>query len=344
MLTLRLYLQDITEECKYMITTICVYDKYTVIQGDTSSGKSFTVSNILKCTYGAEGYKYDISNEKPIEVLEHAASIDKYIEGQLFILDEESPIIRNTILLDKINAYFILITRQVRDYLPIHCRSIYYLNKSDPLHLTFQSEYLIYRPKDIIYPYYDFIVTEDSKSSYMFFDELSKYAHNYNKVESAEGKSKLTTKIRKLLVTNPNATFLIVYDAAAFGFQFMKLFKFLVTKNIKFTLLDWTSFEAYLYNCFFCPKINPFPEPYTYESLEQLYETLVCSTIIPLYDKSNLQCYSPEKGCNFCTEVNSCEYRHSRSQLVHSQVLNILGYDSLRQVVNKDIEESKEMI
>lgn len=321
--------------------TIPLTSKFTIIRGKTSSGKSFTVQNIGEFIAQTSGYVVDeIQNEDVTILNEQSLNIPPYKQGQVFIADEYFKIFNKIPKIKRTNAYFVIISRKNLGQLKMHCNNVFELDDTDPYNLKTVSVYEKLKPLEL-YPHYDVVITEDMRSSFDFLKELQSFCTVYDKVISAEGKDNILTTLEDLYLQDPDITVLIVYDSAAFGFLFEELFQYIQVFNIKCTVIDWDSFEGYLYNCFFTPKVQ-LPEVPYYNDLETVFDRVMKKNT--LYRKDDLQCYSPKQGCNFCDKKNGCSMKHSRSQLIHSQLLSILGYDVINKLVNKDIQDSKELM
>lgn len=312
---------------------IPIMNKYTILKGDTSSGKSLSIDILRFTSVDTPGYSITSFYSEQLRIVDDVAKdLGNIKNGDLVIIDEYAPILTKPKLIQKTDAYFLIITRKSLDFLRVHCNSVFYLDDTDPYHLQAKAAYT--QLKKLTHPLksYDYLITEDAKSSYLFFNQLSSYINNYINIKPARGKSRIANTIHKLHKRNNSLTFLVVYDAAAFGFQFESLYDYIQEHSIRCNIIDWDSFEYYLYNCFFTPKQAINSEPYKYESIETLYEDiLIQDKQPPKYNKSDLMCYSLKEGCNTCKE--DCKYRHSNSQLYHFDLIKAFGYENLSKLI-----------
>lgn len=289
--------------------------KYTLITGDSGTGKTFFTELV-------QALKDKVvlldSPLKPHVISEDAdvSVLSKY-ENSILIFDEYCTILRTPDVagfLQKSNNYFLIISRKVFGWLPVSVDSVYVLQNSGKFHKAVPA-YERFDLKDL--GKIDLILTEDKKSSFIFF---SKYFPNID-VKSSNGKDNLSTSLLLKLLENKYKNILVVYDAAAFGNNIAKLFSVLNQvgcTNVK--VLDWESFEWYILNSKFF-EIDQQKEPYPltlsktgyeYESLEQMCTILLKDKVN--YTKSHLPtCMHIARDCSKCSLVADCKYKTKKT-------------------------------
>ncbi|MBQ9065539.1 MAG: translation initiation factor 2 [Blautia sp.] len=201
----------------------------TIIKGDSATGKTTLVSLIE--TYDRLG------SDSGIEVVctrrcltvnnsNWEAVLDRSSDSIVFI-DEENTIIKSKDFAKKIQGtsnYYVIVTRENLPNLPYSVEEIYGIHNSgrySDLRKTYNSFYRLYGSP---FSGYDRkvqkIIAEDSNAGYEFFKSAACTDIN---VFSAGGK----TKIRRMLVEDPDSTVLIIADGAAFGSEISEIYMFM---------------------------------------------------------------------------------------------------------------------
>ncbi len=282
--------------------------------------------------------------------------------NHIFVIDECNPVMFSEriggILIDSQN-YFIMLGHTVDGYLPVNVESVFMLKVLHKV-ITNVSMYQRFDIKEI--GEVDYILTEDSKSSRLFFEYYFPNIRICSKTGMLEGKvlsrdnSQLHNFLKEDIMEYDNI--LLVYDASAYAAFLPLLYGVLadikvLNENLvkkgkipkKVKIIDWDSFESYVLSLpVFNISITQDDTKCLYNSIEQMCEQLLSKMIN--YKKDVLPiCIHPNKTCINCKRV--CNYRNSLDkQLCIQRPLdtiteNIVKSEKEREFDTKTIKKEK---
>lgn len=285
------------------------YGKYAVVTGNSGTGKT-TFYRILQ-SYNGKG-STSVTCDKPIKVLDVNAdeSILTKVNNHLIVIDENCALLHYPYigkLLKESDNYFILICRKCIDWLPISVDNVFKVTSNGKYHEFIP---IVPRFNTTSFGIVDLIITEDSRSSFLFFKQ---YFPEIS-IKSASSKSKMTDRLLQEYLIEPNRRILVVYDASAFGAQIADLRAFFDKwKPNGISVLDWESFEWYIL------KSKVFNEVYTLKDVDLRAESLeqFCTkrlNELVSYDKSKLlKCLKLDRNCGRCHNCSECKYKNSKN-------------------------------
>ncbi len=199
----------------------------TVIQGDSATGKT-TLIGLLR-DYAEYGTRTGVMLQADVpcvafpsglvqwenEIKGHENTIIFFDEGHSFIRTEEfAAVIRET------SNYYVIITREALPNLPYSILEIYGIRNSGKYNYPEQIYHEFYPVYGIhlgSHSYRKYLLIEDSKSGFQFFDKTL----NETKCISAEGNSKVYRIADNL---SKDGSVCIIADGAAFGAFIEELF------------------------------------------------------------------------------------------------------------------------
>lgn len=216
--------------------------KYTVIRGDSATGKTTLYDLILDVERRRKGVI--LSSKVPVVSANYLGGrwdlVLPTISNSIVIIDEDSDWVRTeafAALAMKSDNYFVFINRDALKQIPYSVKEIYEIKTSGRYH----SLVPIYKHT----PYEmapDYIITEDAKSGYQFFKHVCDKCPEA--CVSADGKS----NIYRMLLSAPykDSKVLVVADGAAFGCDVERIarLKAFQDRNVKLFLPE--SFEHLL--------------------------------------------------------------------------------------------------
>ena len=218
----------------------------TILKGESGRGKT-TLYDMIR-DYNSFGREsgVSISCDKSILTLEGKDWEDNLtkIENSIVVIDEDSKFVRSKDFADRVDGssnYFLIITRNYLAQLPYSVEEIYELQGEN--NKKFRKVYSeIYRMYDNPYkgalPFLpEVIITEDEKSGYQFFRNVSE-DNNINCI-SAGGKS----NILRILKENDKKDVVIIADGAAIGAEIEDLVNKQRLSNRKIAIFLPESFE-----------------------------------------------------------------------------------------------------
>lgn len=255
--------------------------KYTAIQGDSATGKS-TFYDIVVRLYEQKARNVSLnvyfSADFKIDLIPYSAFYRNYSDyHQCIVVIDEDDLYYDKKTKDTDNIfyimknsdnYFILITRDFGfddvtigstnnvQSMPIRTFDVWKMQQSsdeDGMVINMLVPlYSNYYYENYNYPIIiDTILTEDDKSSFLFFEHIYNMVRNEN-LFSSNGKNGLLDKLVSIVDEGKN-NILVVFDSCSFGLLFKSLLLYLRrNKNINIYLLDWESYEHYL---LFSPNI-----------------------------------------------------------------------------------------
>lgn len=256
-----MYIEIETKRLKYELD---IKGKYSVIQGDSGSGKTNMCRLLQQKLTGDKTVK--VTSRLPVVTI---APFDngnglQGIQNSIVIIDENYKILREpdvASILQKSDNYFIIIYRKNLDFLPLCVENLYEMETNGRVHWIRQ-KYTVSGIKD--FNRIKHIITEDKASGLEFFQE-----HFSIDVTSAKSKSEIVRYLVHLTETNPKYNdILVVYDAAAFAYQKEALDVWIANSHLRIQLLDWYSFEHYILTQM------PFSTTLTQEDIGNKWESL----------------------------------------------------------------------
>lgn len=216
--------------------------KYTVIRGDSATGKTTLYDLILDVERRRKGVI--LSSKVPVVSANYLGGrwdlVLPTISNSIVIIDEDSDWVRSeafATLAMKSDNYFVFINRDALKQIPYSVKEIYEIKTSGQYH----SLVPIYKHT----PYEmapDYIITEDAKSGYQFFKHVCDKCPEA--CVSADGKS----NIYRMLLSAPykDSKVLVVADGAAFGCDVERIARLKAFQDRNVTLFLPESFEHLL--------------------------------------------------------------------------------------------------
>lgn len=113
---------------KYVTYSFEIKRKYTIIRGDSATGKTYMCSML-------KDISTQVNSSVPVSVLPNSnwQILLRGVSGQVFVIDENFPEIATKEFAQAMkysDNYFILITRESLDYVPYSVREVYKLVSS----------------------------------------------------------------------------------------------------------------------------------------------------------------------------------------------------------------------
>ena len=218
----------------------------TIIQGNSASGKT-TLVEMIRESHLDTNSGVTISCECPCRVIEGDLWKEQitYIKDSIIFIDEGASFVESeefAILVKGSSNYFVIVTRENLEMLPISVEEVYGIKSSgkygslQPVYHEMYRLYDINAEEDILINPSQILV-EDSNSGYEFFNTLAE--KNGLICRSAQGKSNI---FNCLLEAEKEAEILIIADGAAFASQMNRL-AYLMGRNKKIHLYLPESFE-----------------------------------------------------------------------------------------------------
>lgn len=246
--------------------------KYLFIRGDSGRGKSTLID--LVGDYINTNKSVNCLGDSNLKILTDIRILDP---GYIYFFDEFDKLLtaENAKLFNTTDSYFVIISRKRNlDFFKTGLDSLCEIVTNGSYH-TIKP---VYPRKDKLTSVGDVIVCEDRKSGFQFLNKLIDY-----QIESAESKSRIGSKINKLIKQGFNS-FTVVYDRCGICFSYEDQIKYLKHKGVNIVSeIDWDSFESYIlesdsYNI----EVPWFPDKE--QNATRLFIQHVCKT----YDKSRL--------------------------------------------------------
>jgi hypothetical protein len=278
----------------------------TVLRGDSGRGKTTLFDMIREYNRFGKNSGVSISCDKEMIAVDGDGwqSDIKAHTGTIIVIDEDSQFIRSKDFAETVRGsdnYYLLITRNYLTELPISVEEIYELtgNKNKKFKKLYQQrDYMYDNPSASQLPFMpEVIVTEDSKSGFLFF----KHEAERLGIEcvSAEGK----TKIYKMLNRYADKNVVVIADGAAFGAEIADIVNQQKQRPRKLAIYLPESFEWIILKADVVPDVEMTrvdqPELYAdcvdYMSWEQYYTEFLVEATKNIdymrYSKSRLSDY-----------------------------------------------------
>lgn len=295
---------DIRLSDRYVDYKFTIWDKFTLLRGDTATGKTtlyhmFELYNQNPLNIKCAGYK----NLRILPILDTHEEYENVLinrDKQVFIVDEGHPFLHTygyEQILKASGNYFIIISRRhAFENLPIHLRSVVQLVSSGKYH-TFKQLYEI--PKQI--EKFTSCICEDSKTGNKFISQFLPC------VSTSTGKDNIANAMK-----DSSESLLLVYDVAGIGATYADIYTAERQREQPVTHLAWDSFESYIIDSTLYKKAPRPDYDCKYASYES-YSTEVLHDVLSVYpginyDKSGLpQCLRIER-CRSCNKTAFCPY------------------------------------
>lgn len=305
-----MYVKVVTNKVNYELN---FSGKINVITGNSGSRKTAFLKAVNKYKSGVKNVKVKVQQDDIIIPKEKIVLLmnDTVIAGDyhhlfqsmsegLFIIDETSPLLLEPdigkVVAESIN-YFLFVTRQLIEWLPISIDSIYTFHLSDKSIINVP-KYCTDNLDLVDIKSVDYILTEDSVSGRLFFEHYFPDITVCPKKFFSNGKmfnrdnTTLHMALEKELDTTDNI--LVVFDASAYGFFYDVLLSVIRRSKKQISVLSWNSFENYLLGTpvFGCVLTKEDVACYS-NSLEQLSTTRL-KKLKPGYDKAKLPSWAKD--------------------------------------------------
>ncbi|MBO6132936.1 MAG: hypothetical protein J6P05_01190 [Lachnospiraceae bacterium] len=283
----------------------------TILRGESGRGKTTLFEMILEHNRFGKSSGVSISCDRGLLALSQERWDEEISKnpGKIIVIDEDSRFIKSKAFAETVREkdnYFLLITRNYLDQLPISVEEIYELygakNKRfrriykniDRMYDDPPRAYLPFRP--------DIIITEDSGSGFQFFKKMADDLGM--KCESSGGKSNLLRVMNKY----PDKNVALIADGAAIGSEIADLAKqqSLRPKKIAIYLpesFEWIILGAGIVGGVDRAKIDMperFADSMDYMSWEQYFTDILIkatkNTVFQRYDKAKLPDFYLQDG------------------------------------------------
>ena len=228
--------------------TIC--RNITILKGDSATGKTTLIDMIQAFQNDAASSGVSITSSCPCVVLtSNNWELNlSTIKNSIVFIDEGNPFVNSKDFAKaakESSNYYVIATRNNLFNLPYSVTEIYGIknisgNKYQQTKRLYSSFYKLYEKNTtrIIKP--DFVIVEDSKAGYQFFNHIC--SHFNILCTSASSKSKIYSEILKTSYEN----IMVIADGAAFGAEIENLLSLSKVKNIGIFLPE--SFEWLILN------------------------------------------------------------------------------------------------
>ncbi len=346
--------------------------KFNFITGDSGDNKTHFIS---LCEKKLMGVRRVTGNFKIDNVNLHSDHISVYTNrtimeenfyrnalksrhNSLFIIDEFCTIFKihdiASLFLQSDN-YFIFVNRKVFGYLPVNVTAVYKLVK-DKKYGNYVNKSIFQKSNITDFGKIDYILTEDAKSSCIFFERNFSSIEVCNSSAIIAGKklsrdnSKLHEFLEKDLIQKDNI--LVVYDSAVYApfmSSLLDVLRIAKLQNKNVQVLDWESFETYVLSLpMFNEHLTLENTKCNFNSLEQMSETRLTQLIN--YDKASLlSCLQINIKCETCKSFKNCKVKDNRKidEIITSPLDTIIPSKELRKVndsqetIHTNMEEMK---
>ena len=164
-------------------------EKYTLVSGDSGSGKSFTLSCINEAIITGD---VALQCTLPIVVLRDRASLSAIKDNNVLYVCDEFLAHSVIVATEGLRCHCLLITRKIYTDINLSVNCLYTLNRNVSGVSTISERYDIYKGALSGKP--DLIITEDSGKGFDFLCKI----FSEEKVKSAKGKSNLSKLLREV--------------------------------------------------------------------------------------------------------------------------------------------------
>lgn len=234
-----------------------LHRKYSILSGDSATGKSSLV-DMLYLYFNDSTFRsitvLECLGFDKILLVKNISNIPRYLSENtncLIVLDEGD--IDNIQLgrfskeLHSSNNYFLFITRETLGYLPYSYKCIYEIETKFSNNCTCNTFVPRYSDINLVDVKPDLILVEDSNSGFQFFSSV---IQGECVVDTAKSKSRIRTKLRKLLRCGKHKNIYVIADGAAFGSEINLLVEFIISKvaDVEINIFLPESFEYLLLN------------------------------------------------------------------------------------------------
>lgn len=300
-----------------------IHNKYTVIKGDSGSGKT-TFYDLINVMGANPKAVQNVSGEKIIAI---PAKFEDFnianYSDVIFVVDENCTLFKRSdvaSILRESENYFIIINREINlGYLPIHVDNVYRMKTAGKFH-SLERIYKRFELSQIVDV--DTIIVEDKRSGYLFVQDMlgdcdtdtvviePAYGNAEERLKDKNAGASKVAKSMEYHAERGRRHIFVVYDAAAFG-VYMDLLWNVIRRypKVQFYILDWDSFENYILKSkVYQQEIRLEDADYHYESYET-YSTQKLGELIAGYSKTTLHKCLKRERCVDCKDVAGCEYK-----------------------------------
>lgn len=281
-----------------------ILDKFTVIRGDSGTGKTtlfYMIESYNKdsSSVSCYGYKSLYAVNDLDDRVDYVNLFTRYTDN-VFIIDENNKLFKIhdfEIIMKESDNYFIIINREkILSNLPIHLRSMRYIKDSGKYH-TLQCLYTI--PEDI--NNFTCCITEDKKAGKAFIGQYIKH------IISSNGKNNIACAIK-----DTKAPTLLAYDVAGIGEAYSDIIRSCKYCEYPVTHLAWDSFEAYIMDSTVYKDAPREEYSCRFNSYEQYATILLARTLKVFpgisYNKDTLPACLRTERCRHCDKASCCAY------------------------------------
>lgn len=309
-----------------------LYDKYTLLQGDSADGKT-SLYELISIYYQSpdavqcSGY----TKLRNLPFTYDRKEIESVLLGSsnyVFIMDENHPLLLmegfEGILNDSDNYFIIICREKLFKNLPIHLRSIVKLKNSGKYH-TFVPVHTVSWDKHR----FTKVITEDSKTGKKFLSQF------FDKVESAGSVLGLSTSGKDCIakaILKSDEDICVVFDVSGIGATYEDILEAKKRFQCNLTELAWESFEGYLLTltCYTTYQVEQYSckfNSYEKYATKQIQDILLAFPGVK-YNKSTLpKCFRVDRCVN-CDKGKNCPYFNcSSATLLVEPVKSLIKYE-----------------
>ena len=291
-----------TDTEKFFIT---LRRKYTILTGDTGTGKSY-IQDAFDLATDEDNDVVKLDADFPVYMLKTKGDLayyctDEEVEPGVCFIDELSFI--NTEMFATLTRdsthYFLIVSRSSLEMLPYSVKEIYELKSYKTKNCINTEMRPVYRFDDRMQFEPEIVITEDSNSGHQFFQHVFPNAE----VISAGGKSNVSEYLSTMLQQG-KTKILAIADGAAYGSNVDKLCDALTVSNVKKTAevcvflpesFEWLILSSDMFSKFKIDKNLTHTEDYAETSKYISWETYYTALLVELsqnyhirYTKSKL--------------------------------------------------------
>lgn len=296
-------LELVTKRLRYIFE---VKRKYTVIRGDSGTGKTTFVNYVLEHQLHGSSSGVYLNCDVPVKRVTSLEDFQSF-SNCILVMDEGDMFFRGRDIASyftESNNYFILVTREELGYLPYSYKEIYEIVSGRVQGKFFESKF-VNKYADVTQSMLpDLVITEDSGTGLKLFDYFLSCT-----CKSACGKDNVASEM-KLAIQQGYSSILVVCDGAAIGSETEKIMEVLHNSpsDVKICVavpesFEWLILSSSLFN--FGTVRKKLQATYEYcdasqfDSWEQYFTKLLIDTAKGYnisYSKDNMSRYFYDNG------------------------------------------------